>query len=1208
MKTQSLFKLSPLMLVLASVSSSATLVVSEKQGVFDNPKLAGTKADKSHLGPLHRVVPDRYIIEFKGRPLAAYGAVKGVKTAAHNTKGKIDFGASATKAVWNQLAAERNEAVNALHSRFPSAKVTHDYNVVFNGVAVEGNGLDIEALKKLPNVSRVFRDELIQIKMDVSLPIIQAPAAWTALGGQATAGKGIRVAVVDSGIRPENPMFDDAGMTAPDNLPNDDYCHKADPSFCNNKLIVARYYDAPSDTIKDEHTDSPLGYDGHGTHVAGTAVGVPITATYQGSDYKISGVAPGAYLMAYKALYENDTTASGLGSSLIAAVDDAVKDGADVINNSWGGGPGGDPNESAYKTVFENAEAAGVVVVSAAGNDGNDPQSIGCPGCVESGITVANTQTGRSFVNMIDVQDVGNLFAVEGSSSVQLSSLDAASLKSQLIAGSTVDAANVEGCNAFAKDSFKDSYALISRGSCTFTVKAANVEAAGAKGIVVYNNQVGAPFPMAMDTAKIPGVMVSNTDGAKLEKALAAGPLALTLDPALKSFVDDSLVDVMNSSSSRGPNGDNSFIKPDLAAPGTNILSAFSPDEAGDPSVQFAVLTGTSMASPHVAGAAALVLAAHPGWSPAQVKAALTTTSNTNVKDDDGVTPAGPFAMGAGRLDVANAINAGLAVAPVSVSGPNCVSRCSFEVAASSLAAGDATWKGSVTFDDSGIDATLSTNELSLAKGASGSFTLNVDARNAAKEEWHFGQVTWTDSSGKMPSAHMPVAIYSGNSTDARLLTSTGGTLVAGDSLKAQTRLTNTDIDGLATVKVKFPVGLHLAADPVAVVTDGSQSSMSFDAGTNTATWAGTLSKPYGRLGAGSTWIDSLPSLTDGYSPSVVSCGSDCDEGSVTLDVSTYNLHFMGKAISSLTLNTNGFITFDGATVAASYYNDDMPTSKANGAVLAPFWTDLDMTKTGQWYYSILNDGTADYLVFEWKDVSVYGDNSGNVYTFQTLFKLGSDEVYVHYVNMAPMPQYVTAGVQDAQGVKGSVLYLDGTGTAPASGTSYQVEYQNAGTLTLSYDLNSTAIKAENVAVSTQERSAVTLNLLPKLSGSSQLIDSTVSSDTRDAEALSLVQVEPKGEAVGDGVVITKDAANGVVIVNKTGLVTYTANEGFTGTDSFSYVLTDEGGTQSSEGTVTVTVNAKPAPAAASHGGGGAFGLFGLLLAAPLAWQRRRKR
>ncbi|EKE77550.1 S8 family serine peptidase [Gallaecimonas xiamenensis] len=1208
MKPNSLFKISPLALALFALPSLAEVTKAEQGLFFDKLTYQSQSVDKSKLPVLKQVATNRYIVELKGKPVAVYeGGISGLQSAKRDESGKILFGAQATRAYVSALETEQKATVAAIKKQFPAVTVKAQFDTVFNGLVVEGLDLDEASLRALPNVKNVYRDQLVHVQMDASLPIIKAPLAWNELGGRDSAGKGIRIAVVDSGIRPENPMFSDAGMEAPEagSLPTDDYCHTTDPDFCNNKLIVARAYPASSSTSPDEYVGIPKGYNGHGTHVAGTAAGVPVSAEYGGAQYEISGVAPSAYLMAYKALYYNGNTASGLTSSLISAVNDAVKDGADVINNSWGGGPGGDPNFSAYKSVFENAEAAGVVVVTAAGNDGNAAKTVGCPGCVESGITVANTQTGRGFSQFAEVENLGQLPMVEGSSPVSLADLDTEALSAPLLAATSIDQANVEGCTSFPVDSFAGGYALISRGTCSFSEKADNASAAGALGIVVYNNNAGeGPFIMSMPGATVPGVMISKENGDAIESALANGNLTITLDPTWQAYTDSDLVDVMNASSSRGPNGDSSFIKPDMAAPGTNILSAASPDlDEG----AFGVKTGTSMASPHVAGAAALVLAAHPDWTPAQVKAALTTTSNTHVLDDDGVTPANAFAKGAGRLETYKAIHAGLSVSPVSIAGNYCFDSCSFQVATTSLGEGDVTWVGSVQFDDSTVTGTLAvagseTSELVFgADNKDGSFTLSVDTSQATKDKWYFGTITWQDSGYKYPQAHMPVAIYAGSSSDLTLLSSSGGVITANDSLAARTQVNNQSIDGEATLKVSFPEALSLQGTPVAVVKHGSQASLGYDEASRALTWTGTLDKPSLTVSSGPAWLDSLPSLTEGFAPETIACGSasQCDEGEVTLNAAGLGLSFVGQEVTKLTLGTNGYVALNGATVLQSYFNDAFPTTKATGAVLAPFWTDLDMSSVGQWYYSVLSDGIDNYLTFEWKDVPIYGDDSIK-YTFQVLFKLNSSDVYFHYVKADALPANLSVGAQLPSGADGDNWYFDGTGTAPTSASTLTVA--NAiGSVELSYEVTSAAIKAPAVSASTGANWPVAVKLPTTIGSTNQVIESEITGGDVAAKSQAVVVVNPVGEKVT--ATLASAPNNGSVSLDN-GVATYTPNTGFIGADSFGYTLTDEAGNVSFEGTVTVQVEQTNA-VDKSFGGGGALGFLALLLA-PLAWLRRR--
>ena len=407
---------------------------------------------------------------------------------------KLDMAAKQTKQYRRFLATRQKQARQRVQQVAPSARTFRRYSVVFNGMSMAVNENEIAAIAALPEVARVYPDKMYYATMDASLPLIQAPEFWAELGGRDAAGEGIKVAVVDGGIRPEHPMFDGTGFDFPPGYPlADDYCGAVDPSFCNGKLIVARHFRTVS--LHPDEFDSPLGANGHGTHVSGSAVGnfVAGATAPDGVPEDLSGVAPGAWLMAYKALWWNGTTGSGSTTDLIAALEAAVADGADVINNSWGGPGGEDPNTDAFNAVFEAIRAAGVVSVTAAGNAGPGARSVGCPGCQPPTLTVANSTTNRLHALGFDITETdgptGNA-CLEGTGPTL-----GASVGPQPVVYSG-DVGDFEGCSAFPTGSMTGAIALISRGSCNFSTKVQNATDAGADFTVVFNNVGGAPITM----------------------------------------------------------------------------------------------------------------------------------------------------------------------------------------------------------------------------------------------------------------------------------------------------------------------------------------------------------------------------------------------------------------------------------------------------------------------------------------------------------------------------------------------------------------------------------------------------------------------------------------------------------------------------------------------------------------------------------------
>lgn len=1171
----------------------------------------------------------RYIIQLEDEPLATYsGGVPGYEATSAAATGESKLNLRSEPAIqYGAYLKKKQKQLASSAAAATGTQVRTSFSALFNGIVVEGQSGQLETLAKLPGVKKVFLDTEFHAVMDASIDIVKGVEAWQKSGGQSEAGKGVKVAIIDSGIRPENPMFSDIGLAAPEFTEeqlahleqNPDYCRAdaGDEDFCNNKLIVAReFYPLPSGVHPDEYM-SPLGFDAHGTHVAGTAVGNPIEITYQGIDVELSGVAPAAQLLAYKALWHKaDGRASGTTSALMSALETAIADGADVINNSWGGGAGANPASSAYGELFKAAEEAGVVVVTAAGNDGNGPQTIGCPGCIESGLTVANTQTGRFFSQTIEV--AGQQFiSTEGSNGLLESTM-----QFPLVAAHHVDPENKEGCYDYSEGvSFADSVAFVSRGECSFEQKADKAAAAGAEAIIIHNNGAGGAMGMSMDGATIPASSVSLEDGqailALLEEAEDA--LVATLDPSIKRTVLEKYTDAVNQSSSRGPNGEPSFLKPDIAAPGTAILSAFSPDEGNG--LTFNAITGTSMASPHVAGAAALMKQHHPDWSAVQIKTALMSTSKmSGLHKEDLVTKADAFDVGAGRLDIPSALAASLTFSKGSYADPSCLTVCSFENVATNMLDEEGEWTGTVVTDMDGAEVSLSPATLTL--GAHGSetesatFNLDIDTTFNVNKGWNFGHVVWTHSSGKV--AHLPYAIYDKDSSDATVLNAN----VDADTLNSYTPARmSVEFDNM-TFADEFEVAIQLGEGaqllkgaPVVDTATAGSGELSVDKANNTILWKGSVAQSSLTL----TEDDFLGdvSLTQFDIPAV-KCTDTCDEVSFTVNAP---FKFAGKEYSAFTVSDNGFIAV-GADVDTngSYAPQAMPDMQAPNGVIAPLWADFDLvggTGGGELYIGALSDADDNtYHIVEWHKAQLWGGD-GTEYTFQVVIKEGTDEIRFNYIDVPALPASYTAGVESVDGTLGDTITApQGLGLAKG----YVINQVAGGKVNIDYQVvanNKSHYTAADV-VTTDEEETVNIAVLANDLGESRFsFNAKVTSETSTETFIANKGVRVEGSLQASTVKVVDAPANGELTVKEDGTIDYTPNTGFAGEDSFTYTVREAAGLTSEPTMVTVTVNdtiadpqptpdVSPEPDNSSSGSSGSLAWLALL-AAPFAALRRRK-
>ena len=993
----------------------------------------------------------RVIVQLTDAPLALFNGGFSTVATDTGTRRKLDASSPASVAYINQLVATQQNFIAQLKALAPGATVYYSYQVAFNGLSLSLDPNKVNALASMPGVLKVFPDQMHSVTMDASLPLINAAAMWGVLGGKSDAGKGIKVAVVDTGLRIANPMFAGTDFTMPAGYPKG-FCasNPADPDFqCNNKVIAARSFPDPTFVAAVEETIKPLDINGHGSHTAGTSAGNEVTViggltSAVPVDTTISGVAPAAYLMIYKGLFElpDHSNASGSDASLIAALNAALTDGADVINNSWGGGAGGDPASTAEKPVIDAITAAGTLVVFSAGNDGPNANTIGCPGCVESALTVAASTTNRIFANKVEITGptpVGagltNLAGLQGTGP---------KLAADISAPLKYLAANNNGCVAFPAGTFTGSVALIQRGTCNFSAKVNNAVTAGALAVVVFNNAGGPPSSMgALEATTVPSLMISLDDGLLVKAWVVANPTTATiqLNAAISRMINPAWADIVAGFSSVGPNGNASFLKPDITAPGVNILSAFSSALSGGSDPTYAFLQGTSMAAPHITGAAALVIQQHPSWTPNMVKTVLTSTSIQALKKPDAVTAADPFNMGAGRVDLARAAAAGVAFDKPSFANGNCVATCSWTNTITNVGTTAQTWVATVV-KPATMSLVVSPASIELQPGHSAPFTVTVNTTLMPTGVYQFASITWATSvASAYTSAYMPVAVKEGTTTNNVALTVTPRfAYTFANSYQIYKLTIGNPYTADGTFYVKNPIPSNASYVP-GTATNG----LTYDQPTDTLNGSVTLSGLQASVTPVVGTTQYVPHTPNPATDLILSnsCTSPCDDTS--FNINGVDFWYMGTHYTRIGISSNGYLMAGGVT-STTASNQLLPNPGTPNNVIAPLWMDLILkgngvgdTETGIW----LIWGDATHTVYEWQNAANY-DNPADTYTVQVWFEDGTNNIAFAYGKLSSLTAHnMTVGMENSNGTAGSTYYYvkDGPpqGTAPAIGTDLAV-------------------------------------------------------------------------------------------------------------------------------------------------------------------------
>jgi minor extracellular serine protease Vpr len=604
-----------------------------------------------------------------GLPLPALASAQGRGLSAHGGNRRLDVASAASRSYLAQLAGAQRVAAARLLRAIPQARIGRRYQVVLDGFTVSLPVAKLPVLARLGFVQKIYPSVRYHLATDTSSSVIGATELQTLTGAK---GDGIKIGIVDDGVDNTNPFLNPAGYSYPAGFP------KGGRKWTTPKVIVARAFPGPN-SGRPGRLPIDRGASFHATHVAGIAAGDSGTCSPGGRDHPptcgLSGVAPRAWIGNYR-VFNVPTPIGHVANTpeIAAAFEFAVRDGMDVINFS-GGGAETEPANDAMVDVIRNVTAAGVVPVISAGNDRDQfgMGSVGSPGSAPEAITVAAVSNTHVFSPTLSVRTAGapadlRSIAIAGAEGTRFPSAYAVGAHRLVDVGalSGTDGRPVDrrlcgpddDTNNAAKSSLRPGslngdIALLSRGHCTFLSKAIRAAVAGATALVLVDNRAGGPDAVPIELP-LPAGMISDLDGAELRAYLAttSGAAEVTIGNTIQR-VETGRSGIVTSFSSGGPTAFEHLLKPDVSAPGGQILSSTLPEFSGGS--PFAVFDGTSMAAPHVSGAAALLIQLHRGWSPQQVKSALVSTAGAAWADTARTQEAPVTLEGGGLVDLPHA-------------------------------------------------------------------------------------------------------------------------------------------------------------------------------------------------------------------------------------------------------------------------------------------------------------------------------------------------------------------------------------------------------------------------------------------------------------------------------------------------------------------------------------------------------------------------
>ena len=1000
------------------------------------------------------------------------GDVEGLEATSPEITGKsLDENEAAVDAYLAHVEDEEAAARQAIEAAVPSSTVLESFHVVYGGVSGIVPANKIESLLAVDGVAAVQENKLEQPLTDATPDFIGATEAWAQLGGSTTAGEGVIVGVLDSGIWPEHPSLIDNGITYDGPELACDFGDGTDPDLgdpftCNDKLIGAYAF---VDTYLAFNGNPPLegefcndartacsarDANGHGTHTATTAAGSAVEeVNLLGVDRgPISGIAPGAHVVAYRVCL-NDGCYQG---DSIAAVEQAIEDGVDVLNFSISGGSSA--YTDAVELAFLDAYAAGILVNASAGNSGPGAATADHAGPWTN--TVGASTSDRHFLTTVNLTADGASLDLTGATVTSGVETPGAVILAQDVPGYDDPLCQTP----LPADSAVGQIVACERGVIARVDKSKNVLPSGAAGMILYNLDPARGTGLNTDNHFLPSVHIDVAEGEALLEFLEANPgTEATWDGGTATEVPG---DVMAGFSSRGPLGD--FLKPDVTAPGVQILAGNTPAPVGEgtgvPGQLFQAIQGTSMSSPHAAGVSALVKAAHPDWSPGQIKSALMTSSVQDVLKEDGATPADPFDRGAGSIRANRALSPSVtfdvdaddyyasATDPLgrlhlnlpSVYANPMPGAVNTDRTLTNVSGSRQDIRISATAP-SGSSISVTPNRFRLGNGASQEIEITIDGTNLA-DGVYFGQVNIDVRGRGTNDAVVPVAF---NKTE-------GGVTL--DHTCDRTEIPrHTAADCEATVTNTLPVEAQATLTVSTTARTNRLQIQNVGApgipSGNGFHWSGAL-----RASEAPT-VDGMTlggGQANGYVPlSVIGVDPQPtfeDEQISNYDVSPFS--FGDETYAQIAVDSNGYIVVGGGSAED---NDccnpqTFPDPTRPNNVLAPFWTDLNPEDGGNIYVAEIGDGVDNWIVVEWEEIPEFGASGAVSYTFQVWINTGSEEITYTYalVEGDGVSDGLSVGAENRDGTSGTNL-----GSVPAAETQYSIETSPpapGGSVTIPYE------------------------------------------------------------------------------------------------------------------------------------------------------------